>query len=50
MPENAPPAGGRKHFYWQCQKCGHIEVAKSAPLRCPACAAPQQEFVLLEHD
>lgn len=29
---------------WQCKKCGHILIAKSAPLICPVCNHPQGYF------
>jgi rubrerythrin len=50
MSDAPPKSAGRKHFFWQCQKCGHVVVAKEAPDGCEACGAPKQDFVLLEHD
>ncbi|MBI4166635.1 MAG: hypothetical protein HY508_12960 [Acidobacteria bacterium] len=50
MSEPPPKPPGRKHYYWQCQKCDHIVVSKTAPEKCIACGAEQKDFVLLEHD
>lgn len=29
---------------WICRKCGHIQICKSAPLKCPVCSHPQGYF------
>ena len=29
---------------WQCRNCGHIVIAKSAPLICAVCNHPQGYF------
>ncbi|MDR1697659.1 MAG: rubrerythrin family protein [Erysipelotrichaceae bacterium] len=31
---------------WKCRNCGHIHVAKAAPLLCPVCKHPQAYFEL----
>ena len=50
MSQTPPKPAGRKHFIWQCQKCGYAVVAKTPPANCEACGATQQNFVLIEHD
>ncbi len=29
---------------WECRNCGHLVIAKKAPLICPVCAQPQSFF------
>lgn len=29
---------------WQCSNCGHIVIAKAAPMVCPVCSHPQSYF------
>ncbi len=29
---------------WICRKCGHIQISKCAPLKCPVCEHPQGYF------
>lgn len=29
---------------WICRKCGHIQISKCAPLKCPVCSHPQGYF------
>ena len=29
---------------WVCRKCGHIQISKSAPVKCPVCSHPQGYF------
>ena len=31
---------------WQCSNCGYTYIGKSAPLKCPVCAHPQDYFEL----
>lgn len=31
---------------WICRKCGHIQISKSAPEKCPVCEHPQAYFEL----
>jgi rubrerythrin len=31
---------------WQCSNCGYTFIGKSAPLKCPVCAHPQDYFQL----
>jgi rubrerythrin len=50
MAQEPAKPSGKKHFMWQCQKCGHVVVSKAAPTHCTACGAEQKDFVLLEHD
>lgn len=50
MSDTPAKPSGKKHFMWQCQKCGHVVVSKAAPANCDGCGAPQEDFVLLEHD
>lgn len=32
---------------WQCSNCGHIQIGKKAPLKCPVCEHPQAYFRIL---
>ncbi len=32
---------------WKCRNCGHIHIAKFAPMECPVCLHPQSYFELL---
>ncbi len=33
---------------WKCHACGHLEKGDAPPERCPGCAAPREQFALLE--
>ena len=35
---------------WQCRNCGYTYIGKSAPLKCPVCAHPQNYFELKKHN
>lgn len=32
---------------WICRKCGHTQISKTAPLKCPVCSHPQGYFEIL---
>ncbi len=34
---------------WKCHACGHLEQRGAPPDRCPNCAAPREQFVLVEN-
>ena len=33
---------------WKCRNCGHLHIAKKAPLKCPVCDHPQGYFELVK--
>lgn len=35
---------------WRCRNCGHLHIAKNAPLVCPVCAHPQAYFEVKPDD
>ena len=34
----------KEQTQWICRKCGHIQISKSAPIKCPVCNHPQGYF------
>ena len=39
-----------EEIYWQCRNCGFVIKAKKAPVKCPACAHPQEFFEPMRHN
>ena len=39
-----------EEIYWQCRNCGFVIKAKKAPVKCPACAHPQEFFEHMRHN
>ena len=40
----------KAEIYWQCRNCGFVIKAKKAPVKCPACAHPQEFFEPMRHN
>ena len=34
--------------FWKCGACGYIHEGADAPLKCPKCGAPKEQFKLAE--
>ena len=35
---------------WKCATCGYVHEGEGAPVKCPKCGAPSEDFILLNRE